>query len=174
MFGDEDVLRLDVSVDALQEQRVKSAWGAENIKGPCERQGKRKRERVFSGLHASLLNGGLVALVVSRWYINRWSAKGKEFLLKKKKEKKKAIKQQRARGSWRREETGGIRKQAEGKLSRRDNIPHEETKRGESEDESVTYILFVTEVDGLKRLPGYTPHKVLRNTVTHKNKMLSS
>lgn len=38
---------------------------------------------VFSGLHASLLNGGLVAFVVSRWYINCCSAKGKEFLLKK-------------------------------------------------------------------------------------------
>lgn len=34
-----------------------------------------------------------------------------------------------------------------------------------------TYILFVTEVDSLKRLPGHTFHKVLRDSVNQRDQL---
>lgn len=92
VFGDEDVFRLDVAVNALQGHKQSNqimensrmcpdACEVLRTKGPV--WDSKSRETELSGLHATLLNGGLAAFVVSRWYINCWSARGKEFLLKK-------------------------------------------------------------------------------------------
>lgn len=76
------------------------------VKGECVRNSKKETDSAF-------LSGGLVAFVVSRWYINYCSAKGKEFLFKK---KKRAVKET---AWWELEEGGDQRnskKQAEGEV----------------------------------------------------------
>lgn len=104
--------------------------------------------------------GARVAFVVSRWHINCCSAKGKEFLLKRSHKAEGLV----GAGGGRRPQE--LKNKLKGKF---DNwktycILHRDTQC----TESITYILFVTEVDSLQRLPGYTFNKVLRDTVRTK------
>lgn len=109
LFGDENVFRFDISMDALKEK--KKTGKMESLHRKLRRYSKTSfKTRLCFLDQATLLNGGLVAFVVSRWDINCWTAEGKEFLLNGKKTKKKwAIKW---KGSWRKEETWGIQKPA--------------------------------------------------------------
>lgn len=67
-------------------------------------------------------------------------------------------------GWWRREEgSKELKNKAEGKVWQLGNTLREES--GGRSEHDVTYILFVAEVDGLKRLPGYTFNKMLWDAV---------
>lgn len=116
MFGEEDVLRFDVSVDALQE----------------------KQERLG-------LTEACVEFVVSRWHINSCSVEGKGILVKKKKRKKrKVIKLVSLVGT---------------REKRRRRY-----RDGRRTEERKAYVLFVTEVDGLQRLPRDALGELLRDS----------